>query len=103
VSIEFDANGAYRGFDQGSPLPRADGKAVVCRELAKRHGAIAMVGDGMTDVAARAGGAYVIGFGGVAYRETVAMGADCYVADAELTATLKPLLSEEERKAIALA
>ena len=103
VSVEFDANGAYRGFDQGSPLPRADGKAVVCRELAKRHGAIAMVGDGMTDVAARAGGAYVIGFGGVAYRESVAMGADCYVAHAELTATLEPLLSEEERKALALA
>jgi phosphoserine phosphatase len=103
VSIEFDANGAYRGFDQDSPLPRADGKAVICRELAKRHGAIAMVGDGMTDVAARAGGAYVIGFGGVAYRETVAMGADCYVAHTELTATLETLLSEEERKALPLA
>jgi phosphoserine phosphatase len=103
VSIEFDANGAYRGFDQGSPLPRADGKAVICRELAKRHGAIAMVGDGMTDVAARAGGAYVIGFGGVAYRETVARGADCYVAHAALTATLEPLLSNEERKALPLA
>ena len=102
VPIEFDANGGYRGFDQGSPLPRADGKAVVCRELAERHGAIAMVGDGMTDVAARAGGAYVIGFGGVAYRETVATGADCYVAHAELTATLETLLSEEERKALAL-
>ena len=40
VPIEFDASGAYRGFDQGSPLPRADGKAVVCRELAdapRRH------------------------------------------------------------------
>jgi hypothetical protein len=31
------------------------------------------------------------------------MGADCYVAHAELTATLGPLLSEEERKALALA
>lgn len=103
VAIEFDANGAYRGFDQGSPLPRADGKAVICRDLAERHGAIAMVGDGMTDVAARAGGAYVIGFGGVVYRETVAMGADCYVAHNELTATLEPLLSEEERKMLPLA
>jgi hypothetical protein len=61
-----------------------------------------MVGDGITDVAARAGGAYVIGFGGVAYRETVAMGADCYIAHAELTATLAPLLSEEEQKMLAL-
>jgi phosphoserine phosphatase len=103
VPIQFDANGAYQGFDEGSPLPRADGKAIVCRELAQRHGAIAMVGDGMTDVAARAGGAYVIGFGGVAYRETVAMGADCYIAHTELTATLEPLLSGEERKAVPLA
>jgi len=103
VPIQFDANGAYQGFDEGSPLPRADGQAIVCRELAQRHGAIAMVGDGMTDVAARAGGAYVIGFGGVAYRETVAMGADCYIAHAELTATLEKLLSEEERKMLALA
>ena len=30
------------------------------------------------------------------------MGADCYVAHAELTATLENLLSEEERKALAL-
>jgi phosphoserine phosphatase len=103
VAIEFDANGGYQGFDRGSPLPRADGKAVICRELAQRHGAIAMVGDGMTDVAARAGGAYVIGFGGVAYREAVAIGADCYVAHTELTATLEPLLSEEERKVLPLA
>ena len=91
------------GLTKARRFPRADGKAVVCRELAERHGAIAMVGDGMTDVAARAGGAYVIGFGGVAYRETVATGADCYVAHAELTATLETLLSEEERKALALA
>lgn len=103
VAIEFDASGAYQGFDQNSPLPRADGKAAICRELAQRHGAIAMVGDGMTDVAARAGGAYVIGFGGVAYREAVAIGADCYVANTELTATLEPLLSEEERKVLPLA
>jgi hypothetical protein len=28
------------------------------------------------------------------------MGADCYIAQAELTATLEPLLSEDERKAL---
>jgi phosphoserine phosphatase len=103
VQIQFDESGAYQGFDEGSPLPRADGKAIVCRQIAARHGATAMVGDGMTDVAARAGGAFIIGFGGVAYRETVAMGADCYVTAAELTATLAPLLSEDERKTLTLA
>jgi hypothetical protein len=57
----------------------------------------------MTDVAARAAGAYVVGFGGVTYREPVAKGADFYVSDHELTATLGPLLTEEEREALALA
>ena len=103
VSVDFDGAGAYRGFDSTSPLARADGKAVVCSELAARHGSIAMVGDGMTDIAARAGGAYVVGFGGVAYREQVAKDADCYIAGPELTATLEQLLSEEERQALAHA
>lgn len=104
VPIHFAVDGAYRGFDQGSPLAGADGKAIVCRQLAARHGnAVAMVGDGMTDVAARAGGAYVVGFGGVAYRQAVATGADCYVAHAELTATLAELLSDDERKTLGLA
>jgi hypothetical protein len=62
-----------------------------------------MVGDGMTDIAARAGGAYVVGFGGVAYREQVAKGADCYIAGPELTATLEQLLSAEEREALGRA
>jgi phosphoserine phosphatase len=103
VGIDFDGAGAYRGFDTTSPLARADGKAVVCRRLADRHDSIAMVGDGMTDIAARAGGAYVVGFGGVAYREQVAKDADCYIAGPELTATLEQLLSEEEREALAHA
>ena len=103
VAVHFDGAGAYQGFDSASPLARADGKAVVCRHLALRHGAIAMVGDGMTDIAARAGGAYVVGFGGVAYREQVAKDADCYIVGPELTATLEQLLSEEEREALAHA
>jgi phosphoserine phosphatase len=101
VDIHFGGAGAYRGFDSTSPLARADGKAVVCRRLASRHRSIAMVGDGMTDVAARAAGAYIVGFGGVAYREPVARGADCYISDRELTATLEPLLTKEEREALA--
>jgi len=101
VPIQFDAGGAYHGFDEASPLARAEGKATICSRLATHHDAIAMVGDGMTDVAAGAAGAYVVGFGGVVHREPVAAGADCYVALAELTAILDPLLSEEERRALA--
>ena len=40
---------------------RSDGKAEICRDLAARHGRIAIIRDGVTDLAARAGGAYVIG------------------------------------------
>jgi phosphoserine phosphatase len=74
---------------------------MVCRRLAMQHAAIALVGDGMTDVAARAGGAYVVGFGGVAHRGAVAKAADRYIAAPALTETLKVLLSAGERDALA--
>jgi phosphoserine phosphatase len=101
VPIHFDASGGYRGFDETSPLSRAEGKAMVCRRLAMQHAAIAMVGDGITDVAARAAGAYVVGFGGVARRDAVAREADRYITEPALTATLEALLSADERDALA--
>ncbi len=79
VDVDFDRAGHYRGFDAQSPLARADGKARVTAALARVHGPVVVVGDGVTDVAARAGGAIVIGFGGVARREAVVSGADIFV------------------------
>src|SRR4029453_3469344 len=64
VELHLDAAGAYQGFNTGSPLCRSDGKAIVCQRIAATHGSVAMVGDGMTDLAARAGGAYLVGCGG---------------------------------------
>jgi phosphoserine phosphatase len=96
VKVYFDDVGAYQGFDTTSPLCRSDGKAAVCQALATKHGKIAMVGDGLTDLVARAGGAYVVGYGGVAYREVMLQGADHYVATPSLTGTLSALLTEEE-------
>ncbi len=101
VPIQFDASGAYRSFDETSPLSRAEGKAMMCRHLAAQHAAIAMVGDGMTDVAARAAGAFIVGFGGVARRDAVARAADCYITEPSLTATLEVLLTADERDALA--
>lgn len=100
VAVHFDTAGAYMGFDEDSPLYRTGGKAAVCRTLAARHGRIAMVGDGVTDLEAQAGGAFVIGFGGVAYREAVAKGADHFIAGPDLTATLDVLLSDAERRSL---
>ncbi len=96
VEVYLDAAGRYAGFDSSSPLVRGDGKAQVCRMLAARHGAVAMVGDGATDLAARASGAYVIGFGGVARRQVMLEGADHFVAEASLTCTLEALLTDAE-------
>jgi phosphoserine phosphatase len=96
VKVYFDGVGVYQGFDTSSPLCRSNGKAAICRKLAAKHGEIAIVGDGLTDLAARAGGAYVVGYGGVAYREVMRQGADFYVATPSLTGTLPALLTEEE-------
>jgi hypothetical protein len=55
-----------------------------------------MVGDGVTDLAARAGGAYVIGYGGVASRQAVVEGADTFIAETNLLRTLDVLLTDAE-------
>jgi phosphoserine phosphatase len=98
VNVHFDASGAYQGFETSSPLCRGDGKALICRKLAAKHGSVVIVGDGVTDLAAREGGAYVVGYGGIIYREVVLQEADCYIASPSLTATLPALLTEEERR-----
>jgi phosphoserine phosphatase len=96
VKVHLDGAGTYQGFDTSSPLCRSNGKAVICRALAAKHGKVAMVGDGLTDLAARDGGAYVVGYGGVVQRDVLREKADCYVSVPSLTATLPALLTEEE-------
>jgi phosphoserine phosphatase len=97
VQVHLDAAGAYQGFDLSSPLCCSDGKATICRSIAAMHGNVAMVGDGATDLAAREGGAYVVGYGGVIHRGIMLREADCYIAAPSLTATLPALLTEEEQ------
>lgn len=96
VEVHLDTAGAYQGFDSSSPLCFGDGKAVVCRRIAAMHGTVAMVGDGVTDLAARAGGAYVVGYGGVVPRDLMRQKADYYIASPSLTAALPALLAAEE-------
>jgi phosphoserine phosphatase len=96
VEVYLDITGNFAGFDASSPLVRGDGKAEICRALAALHGPIAMVGDGATDLAARAGGACVIGFGGVSSRQVMVEGADCFIADTTLMRTLEVLLTDAE-------
>jgi phosphoserine phosphatase len=97
VNVHFDAAGAYQDFEISSPLCRGDGKAFICRRLATKHGSVVMVGDGATDLAAREGGAYVVGYGGIIHRDLMLQEADCYISAPSLTATLATLLAEEEQ------
>lgn len=97
VAVDLDRSGRYLGFDRASPLARAGGKAIVCRRIAARFGKTALVGDGMTDLEARDGGAYVVGFGGVVTRPGVVAGADIFIHGPDLTAVLPVLLTPQER------
>lgn len=49
VSIYFNVDGSYAGFDTESPLTRNGGKAEVARSLALEHPVLG-VGDGFTDL-----------------------------------------------------
>lgn len=89
VEIRFDGQGNYLDFDRVSPLTMPDGKAVICRQLSCRHAALALVGDGVTDLQARFGGACVVGFGGVVSRDAVYRGADHFAAGPNLSDTLE--------------
>lgn len=97
VPVTLDADGNYDGFDPAEPLARPEGKALVCAQAAKKHGRVAMIGDGVSDVAARSAGAFIIGFGGVVAREAVRNSADVFIEAPSLTAVLDALLTEQER------
>jgi phosphoserine phosphatase len=92
VDVTLDAAGRYIGYEADSPLTKATGKADICRQLTARHGPLALIGDGVTDAAARDGGAYVVGFGGVVARDAVRAAAEAFVTDAALTGVLPILL-----------
>ena len=93
VSLIFDAEGGYAGFDERSPLTRAGGKELVVLNVrARAHGKAAFVGDGVTDLEAREAVDRFIGFGGVRERERVADAAEFYVRDPSLAAVLPYLL-----------
>jgi phosphoserine phosphatase len=52
VSVQFDGDGSYAGYDSASPLTRNGGKAEVVRFLGLSH-PILGVGDGITDLELR--------------------------------------------------
>jgi len=95
-TILFDeSTGDYAGFDTKEFTSRAGGKASAIEHIKTTYGykSVVMMGDGATDLEARRpGGASIfIGYGGVAFRENVAAGADWYVYD------FQPVMDELNR------
>lgn len=81
-----------------SPLIQAHGKASVITDLlAGRSGRVMMVGDGVSDLAARPAVTWVVGFGGVVSRKRVAAEADVFIKANTLAPALPLALSAAEQ------
>ncbi|MEY2450415.1 MAG: phosphoserine phosphatase [Acidimicrobiaceae bacterium] len=79
VRLRFDEQGNYEDFDRRSFLTKSGGKELVVRDVrARTHGRAALVGDGVSDLEAKAAVDLFIGFGGVAVREKVKQNAEVY-------------------------
>jgi phosphoserine phosphatase len=101
VSLRFNPDGSYAGFNATSPTARAGGKPEVARRLRAETGAriVALVGDGASDLEAKAAVDCFIGYGGVARRTVVEAGADQYLMDlAQLSAALAQLAMAGPRR-----
>ncbi|MEX1026258.1 MAG: HAD-IB family phosphatase [Planctomycetota bacterium] len=101
VELEFDAAGAYRGYETESPLTRADGKPEIVERLTARFGATAFVGDGTTDLATAGVAARFVAFAGVVDRPAVTRVARYVVREPRLAACLPHLLTADELGALA--
>jgi phosphoserine phosphatase len=75
VSVFFDEEGNYAGFEEQSVLTRQDGKRITVRDMGLR-GPILAVGDGMTDCEIREVVEGFAAFTGFMRRETVVQRAD---------------------------
>jgi phosphoserine phosphatase len=83
--LKFGEDGAYAGFNDAEFTSRSGGKLEAVKHLKEKHGyeTVVIVGDGATDLEARADGgadAFVC-YGGAVMRENVARAADWVVTE----------------------
>jgi phosphoserine phosphatase len=84
-----------------TPLIESHGKADVIRDLRQgRAGPAMLIGDGVSDLAARPAVNAVVGFGGVVSRRRVATEADIFIKVNSLAPVLPLALSQQERAAL---
>ncbi|HYR06853.1 MAG TPA: HAD-IB family phosphatase [Longimicrobium sp.] len=100
VAIDFDAEGAYAGFDAASPLARSNGKAQVIGAWGLPRPAL-LVGDGATDREARPAVDAFAAYTGVVARPAAVDGADYVLREPSLAAVLALACSAEDRARLA--
>lgn len=96
VGIDFGADGAYAGFERGSPLARSGGKAAVLGAWDLPRPAL-LVGDGATDLEARPAVDAFAAYMGVAWRDAVAAGADVVIRSESLAPVLALAATDGDR------
>lgn len=75
VDVRFESSGRYGGWETSSPLATATGKGTVLIQI-DPPAPILVVGDGITDLAARTPGVTFAAYTGFVRREAVVQGAD---------------------------
>lgn len=81
VDLQFDADGAYLGFDESYPTTRSGGKPAVIKNLQERWQPekVVMVGDGVSDLETAPAVDRFIGFGRYVVRPRVKAESACFV------------------------
>ena len=81
VDLFFDEDGSYKGYDATFPTTRSGGKPEVVARLKRELKAtqIVMIGDGVSDLEAKAEVDRFIGFGRYVTRAAVKTGADAFI------------------------
>jgi phosphoserine phosphatase len=97
VGISFDGEGHYLDFERDSPLARSGGKADVLAAWSLPRPAL-LVGDGATDLEARAAVDCFAAFTGVVHRPAVAEAADLVLSAPSLAPVLALAADEAERE-----
>ncbi len=97
VDISYDGEGRYLDYERDSPLARSGGKPDVLSKWALPHPTL-LVGDGATDLEGKAAVDCFAAFMGVAFRESVAAGADVVLSAPTLAPVLALAATAEDRE-----
>jgi phosphoserine phosphatase len=93
VDIYFDADGAFAGFEESSPLATQRGKATLVASWSSLPHPSMLVGDGSTDLEAKGVVDCFVAFAGVVARDVVVKNASVVVRDLSLASVAALALS----------